>query len=88
MYTKYEQETVINTNQEDKTASIYTCEPPMIRKMDKLALSDPRIQLVGESDGCKTYEIPKAGVKIRLPRILSSAKRAELSKRAKANFHS
>jgi len=85
-YTKQEKETIIGYNQEDKTASVYTCDEAMIRKMDKLTVLDSRVTLVASSQGCKTYEMPRNGVKIRLPRVLSSEKRSELKKRARKNF--
>lgn len=34
---KSEQETIITYNAADERAQIYTCYPPMIRKLDKLA---------------------------------------------------
>lgn len=33
--TKYEQETIINYNNEEKTASIFTYDKSLIRKLDK-----------------------------------------------------
>ena len=35
--TKYEQETIINFNNDEQEASIYTASPQMMRKLDALA---------------------------------------------------
>jgi len=79
---KYEQETIINYNQADKTASIYTCDKVLIGKLDKMMKIDSRIQLETKDEVSKTYIVPKTGIKVRLPRILTveqSLKRREIA---------
>lgn len=39
--TKYEQETIINFNEEEKEASIYTHHRPFIRRLEQLAEEHP-----------------------------------------------
>ena len=39
--TKYEQETIINFNNDEQEASIYTASPQMMRKLDALAAAYP-----------------------------------------------
>lgn len=34
--TRYEQETIVTYNKEEKTAEIYTCDPIVIKKLDVL----------------------------------------------------
>ena len=41
--TNYERETIFNYNQEEKTASCYTHDPALIRKLDRLCLSNEAI---------------------------------------------
>ena len=84
--TKYEKETIINFNQEETMASIYTCDESIIRQLDKLVKKDPRITLDAKDEHSKTYIVSKKAIKIRLPRILSEKKHKELSLRAKKNF--
>ena len=84
--TKYEKETIINFNQDEQTASFYTCDEAWIRQLDKLCQKDTRIVLDTKTKVSKTYILPKSAVKIRMSRILSDKKRKELSLRAKANF--
>lgn len=48
--TKYEQETIINYNNEEKTASIFTYDKSLIRKLDKrlAEMSDMKLIRRGE----------------------------------------
>lgn len=84
--TKYEQETIINYNQEENLADVYTCDAPLIRKLDQLCEKYPEIIVTKSDEDGKTYSLPKKWVKIRPPRQLSDEKRAEMAERAKRNF--
>ena len=79
--TRYEQETILNYNQETKTATCYTCDPAMIRKLDKLCAEDKAITVVEESEGSKTYKFPKNWIKIRKSKQLTDEQRSELVER-------
>ena len=62
--TRYEQETVITFNAEEQHMHIYTADPVMIRKMDKLVEinTDYSLVKVDEDDDdvfAKTYTAPK-----------------------------
>ena len=39
--TRYEQETIINFNAEDKTATLYPRDPAVMRKVDALVIEYP-----------------------------------------------
>lgn len=82
--TKYEQETIFNYNQEEKTASCFTCDPALIRKLDRLCEKDEAITVSREGDGCKEYTFPKSWLKVRPPRQLSDEQRQELAERMKS----
>ena len=87
--TKYEKETIINFNQDEVNASIYTCDSKWIRDLDKLMKKDSRISLETKDEYSKwtaTYIIPKKAVKIRLPRELSRLDAQKLASRARVNF--
>ena len=74
--TRYEQETIINFNAEDKTATLYTRDPAVMRKVDTLVIDYPDIfKCIGETDIDKTYEMPKSVVTYRKPRRLSEEQR-------------
>lgn len=54
--TKYEQETIINFNNDEQEASIYTASPQMMRKLDALAAAYPEhYQVVEQTEVSKTY---------------------------------
>ena len=74
--TRYEQETIINFNAEDKTATLYTRDPAVMRKVDTLVIDYPdTFKCIGETDIDKTYEMPKSVVTFRKPRRISDEQR-------------
>ena len=63
---RIEQETVITYNAQEDFAEIYTCYPPMIRKLDKLAQENPdEWKMLRVQSGGKTYSCPKELVSFR-----------------------
>lgn len=83
-YTKYEQETIFNYNQEEKTASCYTHDPALIRKLDRLCEKDEAITVCRDGEGWKEYTFPKSWLKVRPPRQLSDEQRQNLANRMKS----
>lgn len=82
--TKYEQETIINYNNEEKVASIFTYDKSLIRKLD-VRLSDyPDIKLIKQGEDWAEYQLPKKWIKVSFPRQLTDEQRAEMSNRMKA----
>ena len=76
--TRYEQETIINFNAEEKTATLYTRDPAVMRNLDSLVTEYPdTFKRVGETYIDKTYEMPKSAVTYRKPRRISEAKREQ-----------
>ena len=70
--TRNEQETIINFNAGDQTATLYTRDPAVMRKVDALVIEYPdTYKCIGETDIDKTYEMPKSFVSYRKPRRLS-----------------
>lgn len=67
--TKAERETVINWDQELDTASIYTHDPRMIKKLKALSKQFPEQFVLERRGPCQavTYTIPKKCVGIRPP---------------------
>ena len=73
---RYEQETIINFNADEKMATLYTRDPSVMRKVDALVIEYPDIfKCIGETDIDKTYEMPKSAVTYRKPRKLSNYQR-------------
>ncbi|MBO5599146.1 MAG: hypothetical protein J5943_11200 [Oribacterium sp.] len=80
--TRYEQETIINFNAGDQTATLYTRDTAIMRKIDALVIEYPDIyKCIGETDIDKSYEMPKSFVSYRKPRRLSEEQREAAKKR-------
>lgn len=81
---RYEQETIINFNAEEKMATVYTADKAVMRKIDALVIAFPEVyKQVSETEYTKTYEMPKTYVNLRKPRIISETQRQEAKKRMK-----
>ena len=57
--TKYEQETIINYNNEEKTASIFTYDKLLIRKLDKRLAEMSDMKLIRRGEDFAEYSLPK-----------------------------
>ena len=80
--TRYEQETIINFNAGDQTATLYTRDPAIMRKIDALVIEFLDIyKCIGETDIDKTYEMPKSAVSYRKPRKISNDTRKKMRQR-------
>ena len=78
--TRYEQETIINFNAGEQTATLYTRDPVIMRKIDALVTEYPNIfKYIGETDIDKTYSMPKSVVTYRKPRKLSLERKKLIS---------
>lgn len=85
----YERETIINFNEGEDTASVYTHNKALRRKLEQLARERPeecRLFNVSHGDQAVEYYIPKAWVKINPTRILSEDEKERRRAAAKANF--
>lgn len=80
--TRYEMETTINFNAEAGTATLYTRDKAVMRRLDKLVEDFPDIyKLVRETDIDKTYEFPKKYAVPKRPRVLSEEQREKMRDR-------
>lgn len=74
----YERETIINFNEADSTASVYTHNKALIRKLDKLAQerpSDCHREKTSHEGKAVDFSIPKGWIKIKPPRVASEAQK-------------
>ncbi len=76
---RLERETVINFNEVESTASIWTASRPMYRKLKKLGFQPEE-----DNERSATFKIPKRCVSIRKPVILSDAQIKARQKAGKA----
>lgn len=68
--TKYEMETIVNYNAAEQTATVYTRDKSVMRKLDRLVKAYPEsYRLVDQTDIDKTYSMPKSYVTYRKPRV-------------------
>ena len=84
---RYEQETIIGFNEEEKAAVIYTHNKVLRQKLEALARDRPedcRLVKVSHSGRAVDYAIPKSWVRIVSPRIASEAQKAALARARKA----
>ena len=84
--TRYEKETIINFNEAEATANIYTHNGALIRKLDALADQRPEEAKQGRSfpDGGREFTIPKRWVLVKASRILTEEQRRVATENAKA----
>jgi len=71
-----ERETVINFNEEDETATIWTASGPMDKRLRKLGL-----EVIEEGDRHTVFKCLRSQVKVRRLKALSADYKATLSNR-------
>lgn len=83
---RLEQETIIGFNEAEPTASVYTHNGALKRKLEKLARERPAdVQLSRRyPEGAVEYTIPKRWVRVNATRVLSEAQREAALKNVKA----
>ena len=80
--TKYEMETVVNYNAGEQTATVYTRDKSVMRKLDRLVEDYPdSYKLLRQTDIDKTYSMPKSYVTYRKPRRISDEQREQARQR-------
>ena len=73
---RYEQETIVSYNAGEQTATIYTRDKAVMRKLDTLVANFPdTYKLVKQDEVSKTYSFPKSFVSYRKPRAVSMEQR-------------
>lgn len=87
--TNYERETIINYNDEEKEATVYTCNKALMARMARLSKKHPDIfKLVAQDEYSKTYSFPKKYASIRNPRIMSEEQKAKVRERFQSRINS
>ena len=70
---RYEQETIVNYNAGEQTATVYTRDKTVMRKLDTLVADFPdTYNLLGQDEVSKTYSLPKSYVSYHKPRAVST----------------
>ena len=83
----YERETIINYNNEDGTATVYTHHKALQNKLNKLVGTNPNISVVRQDEESATYIVPKKWIKVQPPRQMNytDEQRAEMAARLAAH---
>jgi hypothetical protein len=85
--TAYERESIIILNDDEQYATVYSCQRPMINKLDKLCKTNPdTYKFVKSDEYSKTYHIDKKLISFRTPvqrKEISEEQRKVLSDRMK-----
>lgn len=80
--TRYEQETIVNYNTGGQTATVYTRDKAVMRKLNQLVAEFPEIyRPMGQTDIDRTYSMPKSYVSYRKTRKLSEEQREQARQR-------
>lgn len=68
----YERETIINYNEGEKTASVYTHNKALRRRLDQIRKTRPEeVLIVRQDDDHSEYIVPKKWIKVSPPRQTS-----------------
>ena len=79
-----EQETIINYDEEQKTATVYTCRKSLQNRLLKIAEQRPtecKVVKTAREGAAIEFEVPKKWIKVSPPRVFT---RTEEQKRAAA----
>lgn len=79
----YERETIINYNNGEKVAQVYTCNEFLQKKLNKLCEEYSECMCINSDEYSKTYIVPKKWIKVRPPKKLSEETKQQLSERAR-----
>ena len=84
--TNYEQETIINFNEAEAVATVYTYNGTMKRKLATFSAHYPELCKLTRKDktGAVTYEIDKARLSVNFTKPLTEEQRAKMIERGKA----
>ncbi len=77
VYTPDERETIINFNEADPTASVFTFNRKLINTLAALAATRKNeCSLYRQEESSREYIVPKSWIKVRPPRQASEAQKA------------
>lgn len=81
---KYESETIINYNDEENDATVYTCNKSLIRRIDALCAKYPEVyRLIKKDKFSKTYTLPKKLIGVKKIRIFTPEQKEKQKRQGK-----
>ena len=80
--TKYKMKTIVNYSAGEQTATVYTRDKTVMRKLDQLIKDYPEsYKLINQTEIDKTYSMPKSYVNYRKPRTMNAEQRGKAEER-------
>ena len=86
---RLEMETVVNFNEKEETANVFTHNGALIRRLEKLAVERPDECKPGYNQNeprGKSFDVPKKWIKINPTRILTEEQLANKREQAQRSF--
>lgn len=80
----YERETIINFNEAEATAGIYTHNIALSNKLLKLSQTEPGLRIIRRSNDMLEVEVPKKWIRVSPPKKLSKESRQKMAERLHA----
>jgi len=83
--TLYERETIINFNEAETTAGIYTHNVALSNKLLKLSQTEPELRIIRQTEDMLEVEVPKKWIRVSPPKKLSEETRQKMAARLNSN---
>lgn len=80
----YERETIINFNEAESIAGIYTHNIALSNKLLKLSRTEPDLRIIRRSNDMLEVEVPKKWIRVSPPKKLSEESRQKMAERLHA----
>jgi len=81
----YERETIINFNEAEATAGIYTHNIALRNKLLKLSQTEPELRIIRQSEDMLEVDVPKKWIRVSPPKKLSEETRQKMADRLHSN---
>ena len=81
----YERETIINFNEAEPTAGIYTHNVALRNKLLKLSQTEPELCIIRQSEDMLEVDVPKKWIRVSPPKKLSKETRQKMADRLHSN---
>ena len=79
--TLYERETIINFNEAEAIAGIYTHNVALSNKLLKLSQTEPELRIIRQTEDMLEVEVPKKWIRVSPPKKLSKETRQKMAAR-------
>ena len=83
--TLYERETIINFNEADSVAGIYTHNTALSNKLLKLSQTEPDLRIIRQTESALEVEVPKKWIRVSPPKKLSAESKQKMTERLHAS---